>query len=273
MSDQKLNYIDDVNGLIYDLALQACRKQVLVFSGELKKKMLSLGVSKAKTAEIIKEAFKGYTSMETFKNECSSFMYETLEAYLLPSRRQADGLGRLLVEYGINRANKRQMLFADGSDKDKATRKKFIKGLIARPLVLYFLVSVRGTLDSIDEFKAKPVLFGLENEVMAARKKDITELVTEFTVHYKYDKQSTDWSKLFADIRCKQIVFETLRDILESLQSMGPERYLKIINNIQNNNKFATERTTMKRLFVLNDIKQLIVALKRGYAKLEKELA
>ncbi len=273
MSDKKLNYIDNVSKLIYDLSLQACRKQVLVFSGELKKKMLSLGVSKAKTGEIIKEAFKGYTTMDTFKGECSSLMYETLEPYLLPSRRQADPLGRILVEHGIIAAYKKQVLFAENSKNDKVAREKFFRGIIIRPLLLYFLVSIRGTLDTIDEFKAKPVLFGMENETMAAHKVDLAEIVAEYTVHYKYDKQSTNWKEFYADIRCKQIALETLHDILESLQSMGAERYLKIINNIQNNNKFAAERTAMKRLFVLNDIKQLMASLKRGYSRLEKDLS
>ena len=54
---------------------------------------------------------------------------------------------------------------------------------------------------------------------------------------------------------------------------MGPQRYLKIINNVQNNNKFASERTAMQRLFELNDIKQLMAALRRGHEGLEKELA
>ena len=272
MSEHDPSYVANVNELLYELALKACRKQVLVFTGELKKKMLSLGVSKTKTTEIISEAFVGYKTMDTFKHECSKVMYDVLDAYLRPNLRQRDILGRLLVEYGIVQAYKKQVLFGDHSKQDAAAREQFVKGVVVRPLMRYFLITIRGTLDQIDEFEAKPVLFGLENQAMADRKQDITAIVKEFTVHYKYNKTSTDWHKVYEDVRCKQIAFETLHDILESINSMGPDRYLKIINNIQSNNKHPQERTLMKRLFELNDIKQLVGALSRGYKTLEQEL-
>ncbi|MBU1247339.1 MAG: hypothetical protein KKB70_01465 [Proteobacteria bacterium] len=272
MSEHDPSYVANVNELLYDLALKACRKQVLIFTGELKKKMRSLGVSKAKTTEIISEAFVGYKTMDTFKHECSKVMYDVLEAYLRPNQRQKDILGRLLVEYGIVKAYRKQVLYCDHSKQDEAGREKFMKGVIVRPLMRYFLITVRGTLDQIDEFQAKPVLFGLENQAMVERNQDIESIVKEFTVNYKYNKTSTDWHMVYEDIRCKQIAFETLHDILDSVQSMGPDRYLKIINNIQSNNKTPQERTRMKRLFELNDIKQLVGALTRGYKVLETEL-
>lgn len=273
MPEHDSHYIADVNALLYDLTLKACRKQVLVFSGELKNKMLSMGVSKAKTAEIIKEAFKGYTTMDTFKTECSKVMYDMLEAYLRPSRRQRDNIGRLLVEYGITRAYKRQILCADESEKETAAREKFVKGVIARPLLRYFLVSVRGALDAVDEFKTKPVLFGLENEAMAERTRELAEIVKKYTVQYKYGKQSTNWGALYDDPDCKRLACDTLGEILETIASMGPQRYFKIIGNIQSNNKFPTQRTAMERLFELNDVKQLVAALTRGHKKLVEDLA
>lgn len=262
----------DISKLIYELALRACRKQVLVFSKELKKKMLSMGFDKPAIQNVIQEAFKGYSTMETFKSECASNMLEILEVYITPSNRGFDPMGRILTEFGIIRAFDRPVLFNDGEHLDKTARKQFSKGVIPRPLLRYFLVAVRGTIDNLEQFYAKPVLFGPENESMKQYAEDVEALVDEFTTRYKYGKTITDWSGIYGDIRTQNLVFDLLDDVLSNLLPLGPERFLKIINNIQNNDQDPNNSTKMNRLFTTNDIRQLLACLQRGHKKLAAQL-
>jgi hypothetical protein len=210
--------------------------------------------------------------MDTFKHECAQVMNDILEAYLRPSERNKDVLGRLLLEYGVVRSFKRQVIFPDGSPQDDQAREEFVKGVFARPLLRYFLVSVRGSLDKVDDFDAKPVLFGTENEAMARRKEELEGIVEEHTTTYKYGKQSTDWPAMYEDERCKTIGLETLDELLGSMRALGPQRYLNILNNIRANDRSGEERTRMNRLFQLNDVRQLLAALGRGQERLQREL-
>lgn len=265
-------YVEDVRNLIYELALKACRKQVLVFSKELKQKMTSLGMERPVIEDIIRAAFQGYSTMETFKLESSSQMLSILDAYLRPSNRGRDSIGRIFTEYGICRSYKKQILFSDGTRQDDAARQNFIKGVIPRPLLRYFLVAVRGSIAGLDNFSAKPVFFSAHNESMQERKEDLRGLVAEFTTEYNYGKTSTDWHALCDDTRSKNIGFDLLSDVLEQTNSLGAERILKIVNNIQNSDKSGDERTAMKRSFSLSDIKQLLFSLNRGRQLLAEEL-
>ncbi len=271
MPEHDSEYITKVSNLLYELALQASRKQILTFSRQLKTKMLETGISKIEIDSIIKKAFQGYTSMQVFKKEYAEVMQETLDAYLRPSRRQKDIIGRVLVEFACVRPYKKPVLAPDGSNREATSRKEFIKGTLPRPLIRYFLVSVRGTLPEINEFQAKPILFGLENEKMASHKEQMLEIVKEFTTHYEYGKRSTDWSAVYQHPQSQQIAQDILSELLETIAGMGVQRYHKIISNIQSNNKFPTYRTAMDRLIELKDVKQLIVALKKGLAFLSED--
>ncbi|MGE4290820.1 MAG: hypothetical protein AB7E32_01305 [Desulfovibrio sp.] len=265
-------YVEDVRNLIYELALKACRKQVLVFSKELKMKMNALGMERSVIEDVIRTAFQGYSTMETFKEESSQQMLTILDAYLRPSNRGQDGLGRLLVEHGISRAYNKPVIYPDGSRQDESARDNFIKGVIPRPLLRYFLVAVRGSLAGLDGFSAKPVLFSEHNETMQQRRVDLKSLVEEFTTHYNYGKTATDWRQLCDDPRARQIGFELLSDVLSNIRSLGAERFLKIINNIQSTDKYPEERVRMQRSFSLSDVKQLTLALTRGHQLLAQSL-
>ncbi|MGE4468749.1 MAG: hypothetical protein AB7D47_01295 [Desulfovibrio sp.] len=264
-------YVEDVRNLVYELALSACRKQVLVFSKELKQKMVAMGMDKAVIKDIIGTAFQGYSTMETFKQESSGQMLSILDAYLRPSNRGRDPLGRLLIEFGLVRAYKRPVIYPDGSRQDEAARKNFIKGVIPRPLLRYFLVAVRGSVAGLDGFTAKSVLFSEHNEAMQERRDDLKALVEEFTVEFNYGKTTVDWRRFHEDARVQSIGRELLGDVLENMHSLGPERLLKIVNNVQSSDKDPDERTTMQRVFTPGDLKQLTVVLERGHKLLDGE--
>ncbi|SKA96562.1 hypothetical protein SAMN02745704_02745 [Paucidesulfovibrio gracilis DSM 16080] len=273
MEHTSSRHVEDVRNLIYELALTACRKQVLVFSKELKQKMVSMGMERSVIEDVIRTAFQGYSSMEVFKRESSERMLSILDAYLRPSNRGFDPMGRLLIEFGLMRPFKKPVLYPDDSRQDEAARKVFTKGVIPRPLVRYFLVSVRGSIPGLDGFTAKPVMFSEHNEAMQERREDLGSLVEEYTVEFNFGKTTTDWRRMLEDPRVHSITRDFFSDLLENMRALGPQRVLKIVNNMQNSDKDPGDRTRMKRPFELADIKQLMVALDRGFQSLEKRMA
>lgn len=271
-SAQKDQKVVDINELITEITLNACRKQILTFSKQLKAKMLETGITRQVTEDIIKEAFRGYKTMATFHEHCDETLYQILEAYLRPSNRCKDILGRLVVEYAMYRAVKKPLLNPEGSDLDDQTRQVFLRNALPRPLVNYFLVSVRGDVDGIDDFEARPVLFGLENPVMAERRERAQAIAEEHTTRYSYGQRTVDWDGICADERSKKLAYELITDIVRAMTDLGDKRMLKIIQNIQNNDKPVSTKNAMEREFATDDVRLLKAALSRSRELLAKAL-
>lgn len=262
----------DINEMILEVALNACRKQILTFSKQLKEKMLETGITRRVTDDIIKEAFRGYRTMDTFNEHCVETLYRILEAYLRPSNRCKDVLGRLVVEYSLFRAVKTPLLNPAGSERDDEARRTFLRNALPRPLVSYFLVSMRGSVEGVDDFDAKPVLFGLENETMAERRERATAIAADHTTHYKHGHRVVDWDNIYEDERSKRLAFELIGEVVEGMDGLGDKRMLKIIQNIQNNDKPVSATNVMEREFALDDIRLLKAAMSRARQLLAKAL-
>ena len=271
-STKKDPKVVDINELITEITLNACRKQILTFSKQLKAKMLETGITRQHTEDIIKEAFRGYKAMATFHEHCDETLYRILEAYLRPSNRGKDILGRLVVEYALYRAVKKPLLNPEGSDKDDQARQKFMRSALPRPLINYFLVSVRGDVDGIDDFEARPVLFGAENPVMAERRELARAVVADHTTHYSYGQRAVDWNAIYADERGKRLAYDLTTDIVRGMDDLGDKRMLKIIQNIQNNDKPVSAKNVMEREFATDDVRLLKAALSRSRELLAKAL-
>ena len=262
----------DINELILEVALNACRKQILTFSKQLKERMIETGITRQVAENIIKEAFRGYKAMATFNEHCTETLYQILEAYLRPSNRCKDILGRLVVEYALFRSVKKPLLNPADSDQDNAARKGFLRTALPRPLVTYFLVGMRGSIEGIDDFEARPVLFGLENEIMAERREQAQAIAAEHTTLYEHGHRVVDWDRIYEDERSKRLAFDLTSDIVKAMEGMGDKRMLKIIQNIQNNDRPVSAKNLMEREFVMDDIRLLKAALSRSRELLAKAL-
>lgn len=272
MRTDKDEKVLDINEIIYELAVNAARKQILFFSKQLKAKMLSVGITRQVAEDVIKEAFRGYKTMETFHSECHEPLYNVLEAYLQPNNRSRDVLGRLVIEYSLFKITKQPLLHPMGSNADTEARKRFMRNALPRPLISYFLVSMRGTIEGIDSFEARPVLFGVHNPVMAERRESATAIREHYTTLYKHDKRVVDWEAVYKDQRSMRLAFDVLGDVLQAMEGLGNQRMLKIIQNIQNYDKPVSEKNQMKREFVLDDIRLFKGAMTRAWEMLAKAL-
>lgn len=260
----------DIRSIVFEMAVDGCRKQILVFSRQLKKKMLDSGISRETTDEIIREAFRGYKSLEIFHRTCAAPMQQALEAYLTPSRRALDSLGRILTEYAMVRAPKRPLVREERSEEDDNAREMIVRGVLPRPFLGYFLVALRGSVEGVDDFESRPVLFGSENPVMAERQQALEAIIEEHTRHFRFGKRSVDWKEVYKDRRTMRIGLELIGDVLPALDNLGDARFLKIVQNIQGMDKPPDARNAMQREFALSDVRLLKAGLQRAWELLGK---
>lgn len=174
--------------------------------------------------------------------------------------RGLDPTGRILVEYCFIRAPEQHMLFPNGSQQDSKARKEYVEGVIPRPLMRYFLVSVRGSIPSLDEFKAHSILFGAENEQheqRIQRAKDITE---EFRIPDSPTNE-INWDAVYSAPQFQKIVLKLIGDVRRKLGELGQERYLRILENFKQRDPNTTGQNTMYRAFCLADVQSIDEAL------------
>ena len=274
MSDHSpLQQKDQIADLLFKAALRACRNQLLIFAKVVKATLIKDGMSHLDAAETVKKGFDGYKDLTTFESEFVETVGKVLTAYLQPNYRGKDPLGRLLVEYAFVRTRKKGLIFPLGSNEDRAARERFVKGVIPRPVLQYFLISIRGTVDGVDSFKFLPLLFGFDDPVMDERRKAVAGIIEEHRKTPVPGKTVTDWKMVYEDRRSKELMLPFLRQVLERLAALGGRRYLNILENIQRKDDSMGEEPQLRRQITPEDLDQVASALARGVAKLEEELA
>ncbi|MGE4553238.1 MAG: hypothetical protein AB7D57_09005, partial [Desulfovibrionaceae bacterium] len=149
-------------------------------------------------------------------------------------------------------------------------REMAVRGVLPRPFINYFLVALRGNVEGVDDFEARPVLFGSENPVMAERQTTLRAIVAEHTRHFKFGKRSVGWEAVYKDRRTMRIAVELLADVIGAMDNLGNGRVLKIIQNIQNMDKPPEPRNAMQREFTTADVKLLKAGLQRAWELLDK---
>ena len=274
MSDPSLlQQKDQIADVLFKAALRACRNQLLIFAKVVKTTLVHNGMSAVDAAETVKKGFDGYKDLTTFEQEFLETVSKVLTVYLQPIYRGKDPLGRLLVEYALVRVSKKGLIFPVDSNEDRAARERFIKGVVPRPLLQYFLISIRGTVDGVDGFKFLPMLFGFDDPVMDDRRKAIAAIIEEHKKTPVPGRTVTEWKKVYEDRRSKELMLPFLRLIHERLASLGGQRYLNILENIQRKDDSMNNEPQMKRQATLDDVDQIASALARGVGKLEQELS
>ncbi len=72
------------------------------------------------------------------------------QAVQAEENRGVDTIGRILVEFCFFRTPAVKMIWPVNSNQDMAARREFTSNVIPRPLMRYFLISVRGSIRELD---------------------------------------------------------------------------------------------------------------------------
>lgn len=243
---------------ICKLTKRVGNKQVMLFTQIMRQHLLGAGIDQQALEKALKNAVKQFRKEQTFDADCVAELSTMENQSNAKAHRGIDSMGRILVEYCFCRTPETKLIWPDKSEKDTEARISFIEGVIPRPLIRYFLVTVRGTIPNLNKFEAASILFGEENVAHEERKEFVDKLVKEFGGN---DSADSKWEAIYNDPRFQSIALELIGDIRRKLEHFGLERYLKILENLRQRDPEKKSLNEMQRPFYLADAKQLDEAL------------
>lgn len=177
--------------------------------------------------------------------------------------RGVDSIGRIVTEFCFVRTSAGTMLWPEYSDKDTLARWQFEESVLPRPLLRYFLVSVRGTVEPIDAFEAPPFLFD-EPETLDELKSDITLLLDEFKGPFGTGEAAVDWPEVYEDPRFREIARDLVVRMSARLADHGLESYLQTLERYREQDPRRNDANLMQRAITIEDARQIQTALARA---------
>ncbi len=245
--------------------------ELSLYAKTLRQSLIDAGVDNKTVDQAIKRSVQSFKALSQFETHCAQLLENGTCSENPKENRGIDAIGRILVEYCFLRTSTQQMLWPDNSTNDQQSREKFVQGIIPRPLMRYFLVSVRGSIAELNKFEASSVLFGEENEIHEERKKYVDTLVKEFQATND-STSNKSWNKIYEDPRFQKAALDLIGDIRRKMVQFGLERYLRIIENFRQRDPDSKSSNIMFRPFIIEDIRQLDDALWAAEEGLAKSL-
>lgn len=255
--------LDKIKRQLTQLGASACREQVMAFVRTVQQKMVEAGIDRETANEAIRHGFAGYRDVTLFRSRFERAAGQLLEEHFTPSDRGVDNLGRILVEVAFVRCEPR-LLFDDDSEQEEQAREIFTEGVIPRQLVRYFLVAVRGTVDGLEAFDARPVLFAPADPLIAKARELADSIVASHQRRTESGRVLTDWEKVHGDPKAKKVCARLLGEIHRRMKDIGSERLAKIFDNLRLKDESAGGQVCMDRYFRAEDFDQLVEALRAG---------
>lgn len=246
--------------------------QLKLYTKALRSSLLKAGVDQGLVDSALKSSIQHLKETSSFQSDCQKTLCGENGKECPKDKRGIDSIGRILVEYCFIRTPEKRMIWPESSEQDKKARKVFTQEIIPRPLMIYFLISVRGTIPKLNKFEASSVLFGEENKTHEERKEYVDSLVEEFNTSTT-SNVSTKWNQIYSDSRFQAAARDLIGDIRRKIGEFGLERYLLIIENLRQRDPESKRSNRMQRAFTIEDVKQLEDALWMAEEALAKPLA
>jgi len=232
----------------------------MLFTQIMRHQLLNAGIDRQLLEDILKKSVHEFRKKQSYDTDCATSLQEMINQSSGKEHRGIDCIGRILVEYCFFRVPETKLIWPENSERDTQSRIGFTEGVIPRPLMRYFLVSVRGTIPELNNFEASSVLFGEENIAHEERKAYVNELTKKF-VSPKATESAIDWQAVYSDNRFQQVALELIGDIRRKIEQFGLERYLRILENFRQRDPDSTGINAMQRPFIIDDAKQIDEAL------------
>lgn len=185
--------------------------------------------------------------------------------------RGMDTVGRIIVEFCFVRSAQGKMIWPEYSDEDTMARWQFSESVLPRPLMRYFLVSIRGTINEIDGFSSNSFLFEDNPEEITAIRQTITDLIEEFKGPFGTGESSVDWQAVYEDDRFQELALALLTSMRERLNNGGLENYLERLEKYRDLDPKNEEDNLMQRPFTIEDANQINLAISSAEAALKKK--
>lgn len=250
-----------------------CRKLLFSFANVLRKQLVAQGMDSARVLESIQLAMKEF-GPESFaiNQECMHLVQETLENFLNAQDKGGDILGRILVHFIFEAPGGKRLVHAEGSEEDALARREFTPGVIPRPLMRYFLICIRGTVNGVDPFQSLPVLFGSDFKFIEECTATALELANDYRMVEDSEDSPIYFPGFFLDRRVQVFAVELLGKVWQRLEDLPEDWLLRILHNLHSKRRKTVSSIDMERHFTLEDVRQLREAVQQGLAALQRGL-
>lgn len=250
-----------------------CRKLLFSFVNVARKRLLDQGLDDARIHAGLRLAMEDFASDCFATNqECTHLVLETLENFICAQEESGDIIGRILFHFIFGSPTGGGLVHEDGSELDEKARREFTPGVIPRPLMRYFLICVRGSVDGIDAFNSLPVLFGSNYEFIEQRTQAALELAQDYRMTEDSEASPIYYPGFFLDRRVQIYAYEFLIEIARRMEELPEDRLLMIFDNLQSKQRRCVNAVEMNRRFTIDDIRQLRKAVALGVAALHRQL-
>lgn len=176
--------------------------------------------------------------------------------------RGTDILGRILVEFCFIRTPPEPMIWPDNSEQDTLARQRFTPEYIPRPLMRYFLASIRGPVAETDGLTRPSLLTPVGPDIHARHISRVDNLIQDFKGPFGSGESAIDWTAVYEDGRSQCAAREYIKDILHALDNSGIDAFSAELERLRKHDPQTPEHGSMQRPIGMDDARQIQAALK-----------
>jgi hypothetical protein len=225
-----------------------CRERLDLFTTNLERHLITGGVDSGVMKRAMDKAMA-----ETLKE--SAILAE--KAARCEENRRIDSIGRLLVEYCFLRAPSSRMLWPEQSERDLQARREFLSNVVPRPLMRYFLISVRGAIDELDRFESPSLLLNDDGRECDRLRLQINERLENFKGPFGSGESQVDWDGVYENRDFQALTLKIIETMRHKLSDYGLETYLSHLQHYRTLDPESRGINAMHRPLSLDDARQL----------------
>ena len=229
-----------------------CRERLDLFISHLEGHLISEGVDQSVVSRAV-----GKAMAETLEQAPAL----AAQAVRREENRRIDSIGRLLVEYCFLRGPSSQMLWPEQSERDIQARREFLADVVPRPLMRYFLVSVRGAIDELDRFESPSLLLNDDGNEYDLFRTQLNERLEDFKGPFGSGESQVNWESAYEDRAFQTLALKLIETMRHKLHDYGLESYLSHLQHYRTLDPESRGLNAMHRAFSLDDARQLEHAL------------
>ena len=239
------------------------QEHLQVFTGLLRRNLALRGVDKTLFDDVAQ------TTLLEFQ------IHDTQEAIVLRAikgeeNRGVDSLGRVVVEFCFVRTADTSMIWPEYSDQDTLARWQFTGEALPRPLMRYFLMTLRGALEPLDGFTADSALFADEPARLDVLRQEVLDMLDAYRGPFGSGESAIDWQAVYEDHRFQQLALVLVKDLRRLIKVNGLDGYLDILEGYRSIDPNHDGANIMQRPIAVEDAMQISQALKAAESRLMK---
>lgn len=246
--------MDSTESMINRIADKVSSKRLELFTALLRRHAIESGCPEQVFDDAVESA-RYELNIEEAKHD---YLTQAVKTY---ENRGMDTLGRIVIEFCFIRTPNGPMLWPEYSEEDSLARWNFSEMVLPRPLMRYFLVSLRGSIENLDSFASESYLFEENPDQLEETKQAISDLIEAFKGPFGSGESSVNWQDVYEDARFQELALDIITKFIQKIESEGPETYLDHLNRYRQNDAAREEGNLMQRPFSTEDVKQISKAL------------